>query len=285
MTHAMTYFEHVPMPYAMPIDDLSTGQVDSSLVDSIGTTYNYHGFAQTRLRRFQFSHRGKYVGAVDSRSPDGSDIRVDESGNIRVTSPSIVADLDSQADELKAMRGIWGKLWRRRIKDGQLTWRWSRLLGVQHIEGVDNAERVTELESRFETNDTAWRSEDALTASVSATNGVQAVMSVPNSGILSIPDAILRVECTSGTITQIEVAGDGIHFIWTGTLTVGQVLEIDSGISTVTKGIYDAYAGFNLHFNHTYDDWIVLERGNNTLWVTVSGGAADIEVEYNLLWP
>lgn len=292
MTHTLTHFEHAPLPVGVPIDDLSTGQIASSLLDSIGSAYNYWGDRQIHPRRQQFVHRGKYFGesaATSIRVTHDGDIRVDEAGNIRVTATNRSADLAGQVDELKALRGAWGQLWRRRIHDSQMTFKRCRLLQVRHLENVNNAERVAEVESQFETMEIAWRSEEALTVSGSATAGAMLSLTVSNAGALAIGDAILRVTATSGTITRVEVGGVGVHFVWTGTIPSGQVLEIDSGLASVTKGPEglpaDAYSGFALQADHTEHDWLLLPRGDNLIKVLVSGGNATITAEYYLLWP
>lgn len=285
MTHTLTYFEHVPLPDAMPVDDLSTGMTEASLVDSIGGIYNYFGATQRLPRRHQFTHKGKYVGEMSVRVTSDGDVRVTSDGSVRVTAPSRAADLFGQVDDLKTMIGQWGQLWRERIADGELTWKWCRLLQVKHVEKVENAEAVSDVESIYETGDVGWRSEDAITSSVSAVNGTPTSLSVPNAGGLPVGDAVLRVERTSGTITEVHVAGSGINFTWTGSIGASETLVIDANEQTVLIGTTDEYDGFVLNAGHTSDQWLPLARGANTLDVIVTGGNATVSVEHYNQWP
>lgn len=301
MTHSVSYFEVTEplprtayLPRAVPQDNLTTGQVASGLVESVGAVYNYYGTRQLHPRRTQFYHRGKYVGDIATRvTSPARDTRVDSAGNVRVTARNRVDELRAQVDALKALRGAWGKLWRRRISDDEMSYKRCRLLLVEHTAIVDHAERVAEVSSLWETDEIAWRSAEPEIVSGSATPGVWLNLSAENRGELSIRDAIVRV---SGNISAVEVAGDGYHWRWNGTLLADHVLTVESGPAIVTTVAppdpfdaalaADAYSGFQLASNHALDDWIVLNRGANMLQAKVTGsGPASVSVEYTPLWP
>lgn len=301
MTHSVSYFEVVEpqprmayLPRAVPQDNLTTGQVASGLVESIGAVYNYFGARQLHPRRTQFSHRGKYVGEAATRvTAPARDTRVDSAGNVRVTARNRVDDLRAQVDALKALRGAWGKLWRRRISDDQMSYKRCRLLLVEHTATVNDAERVAEVSSLWETDEIAWRSAEAEIVSGSATPGVWLNLPAENRGELAIRDAIVRVV---GPISAVEVAGAGYHWRWDGTLSAGHTLTVESGPAIVTTvapsdpfddaRAADAYSGFTLATNHAIDDWVVLNRGANLLQARVTGsGTATVSVEYTPLWP
>lgn len=285
MTHALVRFEGVPLPDAMPTDDLSTGMAESSLRDSIGSVYNYFGSSQRLPRRHQFTHKGKYVGEINVRVTSDGDTRVTSDGDTRVTAASKLADLTGKTDALKAMIGKWASLWRERLTDGQLTWKACRLLQVRHVETVEQANVVSEVESVFETSDVGWRSEEAVTTSGSVTDGATVALNVPNAGALQVNDAILRIERTSGTITQVSIAGAGVDITWTGSLGAGETLMIDSGDEVAPVGSEDAYSGLSFGSGHTSDEWLPLIPGNNLYLVTVTGGNADVSVEHYNQWP
>lgn len=285
MTHVITYFEHIPMPDAMQEDDLSTGQVEPSLRDSIGGVFDYFGNDQCLPRKQQFPHRGKYVGEVHTRITSDGDTRVTDSGDSRITAAARAADLRGKVDDLKGMVGTTGALWRERVADSVLSWKRCRLLKVGHVETVETANVVSEVESIFETSDAGWRSEEATVTEASATAGIVAMLVVPNSGAVLVHDAIITVECTSGTITHVAIGGSGIALTWTGSLAVGQVLVIDSGEKTVLKEGANAYSGFTYGVGHTTEDPLPLLRGDNIISVTLTGGNGDVTVEHYNQWP
>lgn len=287
MTHTLTYFEHIPLPDAMPEDDLSTGMVESALKNSIGGVYDYFGDAQRLPRRQQFVHKGKYEGEIVVRVTSDGDTRVASGGDTRVATASKIADLHGKVDDLKSMIGTRGQLWRRRLADDQLTWKLCRLLQVNHVEVVENAGAVSEVQSVYETQDAAWKSSAAITTSVSAVNGVPIGMNVQYSGAIPVKDAILRVQRTSGTITQVTVTGVGvgINLTWTGSIGASQTLEIDDGEQTIVINDTDEYDGLVLGANHTVETWLPLSVGANILLVTVVGGNATVSVEHYNQWP
>lgn len=285
MPYLYTYFDDTPMPNAMQEDDLSTGQVESSLVDSIGGKFDFFGSTQRLPRSHQFSHKGKYVGEVLERVTSSGDTRVTDDGTVRVTAPSKVADLHGKTDDLKAKIGVLGQLWRQRIADGVLTWKRCRLLQVEHTEDVENANVVSEVQTTFETKDVGWRSAAAVTTSVSATAGITNALNVPNAGSMPARNATLRVARTSGTITAVQVTGTGIDFTWTGSIGASQTLVINTEDETVLIGTTDQYNGFVLNAGHTSDVWLPLPTGTVTLLVTLTGGNGNVSVEHYNQWP
>ena len=285
MPYTLTEFDNVPLPIAMPEDDLSTGAVDSSLLDSIGGVYNYFGSGQRLPRRHQFAHSGKYEGDVSYRITDTAYFRVTDSGLVRVTATAAIADLHGKVNDIKGKIGVIGMLWRRRLADDEMTWKQCRLLKVNHVEVIENANMVSEVESIFETSDVGWHSENAVVTSASATAGVGEPLNVPNGGTIQVQDAILSVERTSGTITAVTITGTGIDITWTGSIGAGETLVIDSGLQTVMVEGDDEYDGFVLGASHTVEGWLPLALGANVLTVTVTGGNADVSVEHFDQWP
>jgi hypothetical protein len=285
MTHVLTYFDEVPLPEAMTEDDLSTGIVDSGLVDSIGSAYNYFGATQRYPRRQQISHKGLYEGEVGYRVVDNGDERVVSGGDYRVTAPSKLADLHGKVTDLKSKIGVWGQLWRKRLADDVLTWKRARLLHVEQVGTIDEADAVSEVGSLFETLDVGWRSAAAITTSVSATAIVPHALIVPNAGSIPISDAILRVARTSGTITQVSITGTGIDIAWSGSIGASQTLVIDAGQQTALIDSTDQYSGLTFNAGHAGLEWLPLTVGTNILLVTVTGGNATVSIEHYNQWP
>lgn len=285
MPYRLLRFKSVPLPYAMPKDDLSTAKVESSLRDSIGGVYNYFGSNRRFPRRQQFRHKGLYVGEVAYRVTSDGHYRITSDGEYRTTAANKLKDLEGKTNDLKAEIGNWGELWRERLSDGQLTYKWCRLLDVKHVEEVDNANVVSDVESEYETDDVAWRSEEVVTSSVNAVAGTAASLLVPNAGSIEIADAILQVTCTSGTITQIDVTGSGVDLTWVGSLASGQTLSVDSGDQTVPQGSGEEYDGLTFNAGHTSEEWLPLARGINLFQITVTGGNATVTMGHNDKWP
>lgn len=285
MPYLIIRFDAVPLPRAMPVDDLSTGSVDSTLQGSIGGVYDYAGSARRYPKRHEFTHKGIYeggAGALAARrvTPQG-DVRVTPQGDTRVIGASPSALLQGQTDELKAKIGVRGQLWRQRINDGALQWKRCRLLQVEHIEEVKHAGVISEVESRFDTLQVGWKAEVAtLTNDVTPSS-----LGVINSGLLPVYDAVLRVTRTSGTITQVKVIGPGTDITWNGTLGAGQILTIDAGAQTVMIGAADAFGGVTFGIGQTSPYWLPLATGLNAFTITATGGVASLQMEHFVTYP
>ena len=285
MPYTLTRFLEIPLPDAMPTDDLSTGKVPNGIVPSIGSVFNYFGSTQQFSQHHEINHSGKYVGGVVYRVTVDGNERVTVDGSYRVTAESRAADLNGKVDDLKAQIGKWGVLWRKRLPDGQMTWKSCRLLQVRNVETVADADVVSKVDSLFETMEVAWRSEDTVSHAVSVSAGVTNGLVIDNGGSLLVRDAVLTVACTSGTITSVTVTGVGIDLTWAGSIANGQTLTLDAGEQTVLIGTTDQYAGLTLNAGHTSDLWLPLTPGTNVLMVGVVGGNATVTMEHDDQWP
>lgn len=283
MPYRLIEFDGVRLPEAMPIEDLGTGQVESTLRDSVGGVFDYYGDRRRTVRRHQFRHQGKYEGQVDTRVTSNGNRRVTDSGNVRVTAPNALRDLQIKTAALKSRIGNRGKLWRRSIDQGTRTWKLCKLLEVAHEEEIDTALRVAPVTATFQTDQAGWRSEDAVSTSDSFVDGTFGTLIVPNGGGLTVHDAVLTMQVTSGTVTRIAVSwlGGGINFSWFGTANNGTSLIIDAGRQTVRRGNgADAWSGFNLNAPHSARGWLPLPPGDSPISVIVDGGNADVTIEH-----
>jgi hypothetical protein len=293
MPHQLIAIDETPLPFAMPEDDLSTGDVESGLVDSIGSAYNYWGASAHYPRKQNFTHRGLYEGDIDYRITSAGDFRVTSTGDYRVTSAgdyrvtsaSKMADLRRKVDALKVKIGQWSKVWRKSYPDGTLTYKYCRLLHVEHLEDVEKAGVVAELQSNFETLDVGWRSASADVVTVTIAAGGSETLLVYNRGRYPVIDGILRITCTSGTITTVTIFGPQIDITWTGVLASGQALIIDSGSQIAPIGATDAYTGLTFGVGHTSAEWLPLAVGLAPLTVGIVGGAATVTLEHVDRWP
>ncbi len=266
----------------MPEDDLSTGTVDSALADSVGGVFDLYGTTRRLPRRQQFTQRGLYVrGAGDRvRVTSQGDRRVTDTGDVRVLGTNLLTDLQVQTDALKGKIGARGILWRRRLHDGARSWKEARLLHVEHVETIEEANVVSDVESLFETHMAGWRAATATETTLEFADGVGAGLIHANAGTLPALDAVITVAVTSGTVTQVHIEGTTVELTWTGTLEVGETLTIDAGEEDVTLDGDDAYSGFTLGAGHVVDSWLPLDIGTNLLTVTVTGGDADVTLSH-----
>lgn len=276
MPYGLVQFGNVLLPEAMPEDDLSTGVVDSALQDSIGGAFDYFG-ARQRLPRSQvYRQRGLYVGELTYLVDHVGNNMVDHAGNYMIAGTALQM-LQGQIDAIKAMQGKQAQLWRQRLQDGILHWKTARLLQVEHTQEINDAGVVADVLCQFETLMAGWRSATLTTVTGTAIAGAPATLNAYNTGDFTILDAILRVQRTSGTITQVAILGSGIDITWTGSYT--GTLIIDTGNQTVMTGS-DQYSGFVLNAGHTQDTWLPLAEGHNFLTVTVTGGNANLSIQY-----
>lgn len=280
MTHRIYLFGSVALPPSMPEDDLSTGQVDSTLVDSVGSTYDAWGTARRLARRQTINLRGAFELSNNGAFPGGASIYlvtstgdniVDHLGNKIIVDSAPLA-MRRNVTLLKAQTGTRQRLYRRREDDGVISWKLARLLKVGYMRVIDDAGAVANLEMAFETHQAGWRNNTATTVAASLPAG----LSIANGGDITVYDAVLTVTAT-GTITSIAITGTPtglgvIDLSWTGSLTAGQALVIDAGAGTVRIGSNNQYAGFSRGAGHTAAGWLPIPAGANVILVT--GNAA-----------
>jgi hypothetical protein len=287
MPYQYTDFIGVPLPDAMPEDDLSTGQVSTTLAASIGNVYDAYGSARRWPGAHQFQHKGKYIGQesgdiVERVTPEGLE-RYTPEGIMRVVKTIPLLELQLKTDALKALIGLRGQLWRRRFFDAQRSWKTCRLLEVKHVETVEQAGVVSEVQSTYETMMNGWHAQTATSVAVNTTAGVATTLQTNNGGMLPVYDGVLTIARTGTAITQVRVTGTGIDITWTGTIAAAQSLVIDAGAQTITNGGADAYSGFVL--GASVSDWLPLTLGNNILTITTTGGPATVTLSYYQQWP
>jgi hypothetical protein len=271
--HRIYQFGAVALPPALPEDDLSTGAVDSTIVDSVGGVFDAWGAVTRRPRRQVLNLRGMYELTGDGVFVHGNPLYlvdhggnniVDHAGN-RIIADSAPAALQRAVDLLKAQIGTRQKLYRRAENDGAVTWRDARLLRVGHVRTVDDAGAVARLEMAFETHQAEWRA-NALTTLAAA---LPAGLLVVNSGSMTVHDATLAILATDA-ITWITISGPGSDLTWTGALGAGSTLIIDAGAQTVRIGGSDYYSGLVRGAGHTAATWLTLAPGMYILSVTAN---------------
>jgi len=280
MAYQLIEFDGVPLPLGNPEQDHTGTPVETALLDSIGGAFDYSGAARKRGRRQTISLSGVYDGETTYWVDEAGNRLVDEDGNYLIIGlgPNM---LRNQVAALTEKRGVRGALVRKRFDDDVREQKTARLLAIGWRQTGQAGHLIAEVECTFETLDDAWRLETAATATASPTAGVLTALNPDNGGEATILDAVLTVECTSGTITQLDIdANVGIDLVWTGSLATGETLTMDCGAQTVQVDGVDSYSGFALGSGHTVAGWLLLEPGLTPLTVLCAGGAADVTITY-----
>lgn len=265
-TYRIYQFGVAPLPDRMTEDDLSTGQADSTLLDSVGSVFDYYGSTRRLPRRIVTPFVGKYVGEKAYIVDESGNYLVDESGN-RIIAGDAGQMLRAQVDAIRAMIGAQDTLYRRREDDSATQWKRARLLSAEFVRTLEESHAyVATVRLTFETTMTGWRSASQRSANLSGDT-----ITADNLGNFTVRDAILNINAT-GTVTTVTVSyPSGVSWTWTGSMTSGQTLVVDAGALTVRKSGADAYSGFALGSSHTAQGWLDLPVGTTYVRVTADG--------------
>jgi len=231
MPYRLTTFDNIPLPDARPIDDLSAAPAESTLAVSINDAFDYWGTDRRLPRIQQIEMVGMYVGQTPYLVDELGNFIVDELGNNIVVGGDYITSLRNQTDDLKRKIGRRGYLVRQREDDSTLQQKRARLLTVEQKAQVDDVKRVASIKAVFETLEPAWRDQSLTTASVSYAAGANALTCTVD-GTEDITDAIIRLTATTNTST-VRVVYAGVDWTYSGTITAGNVLVIDTGKLTV----------------------------------------------------
>ncbi len=289
MPYRLETFDGVPLPEHLPIDDLGTGKVGSSLVNALGGAFDYLGRTRRLPRRHPITFRGKYVGKqVLLADHDGNlIITADPDGDFISLGLDVVADLRNQVDNIKAKIGVVGRLYRRREDDGVLQWKLARLLDEPHEKTVEDVSRVAELDIVFEAQGGTWRAESLRTTSLSANSGTN-TLALTVDGTEDVHDAVLRVTATSA-ISSFEVIYNGAHLQYNRSLSSGQTLIVDAGTMSVQEWdgnltYLDRYDDLALPATHVVNGWLRLIPGTNNVQINLGSGSGTVALEHYDQW-
>lgn len=279
-----TTFDGVWLPDAMPEDDLNAGPAQGTIVDSLAGAFDYLGSSRYRPKRQPIVYRGTYVGAQALIVDENGNFVVDESGNFIIGTTDAAADLRDKLDTLKAKIGRRGTLIRQAELDGSNQFKLARLLNVQHVRTLANADRVAMADLTFEADGRPWRAwtqtETTATLAASATT----VVEITPGGTEEIGDAVLAITANGGSVSALDVTlGGNTHFSF-GTIADGSALVIDCGAMTVKLDDVDAYGNFALEAGHTAQGWLTLAPSSNEISFALTGGPADLSITYYEQW-
>lgn len=270
MPYRIYEFDGVALPDVLPEDDLASGAVASSIVESAGGAFDWAGSARRLPRRIVVPFAGAFAGGPENVGlvTEAGDRIIASAGNPIVAGSAALLMRDAR-DLLTAKVGVRGSLWRRRESDSAAQWRTVRLLSVGGTRVVTNVDAIVNLTANFETTMVGWRAASQSTASL-LSNALVGV-----GGNLPVRHAVLTVTA-SATISSVRVysAERGVDWTWTGTLAAGTSLVVNDEAQTVLNAGVNAYSGLVLGFGHTARGWLDLEPGNQSVSVTVEGTAS-----------
>lgn len=237
------------------------------------------GTGDTRMAILQLPGGGIYDPDGDGLAPRAL-ARVSMSGVVHASCP---ADLRERCNELRALRGVRGALYRRHL-DGRREWITARCMEVAAI-WTTTSRRHAEVELSWVLEGTHWEG-DAHDITTTLNTSPKTV-TLANGGNLAIADAIITVTAQGSAITQVSIAISGVSEVqWAGTLAVGKSLLIHCGAQSVHNDGTDAYSGLTLTSNHKISDWLRLEPGDNSVVLTRTGGdgTSSVRFQYSDGW-
>lgn len=282
MPYELITFNGISLPNVRPIDDLATAPTESTLADSLNDAFDYWGTDRRLPRKQIIEMTGIYVGSPAYWVDENDNFIVDENGNNLIFGADYATDIRNQTDDIKKQIGRSGALVRRRADDLTNQNKTARLLNVDHKASLDDVKRVATIKLTFETKDPAWRDSNLTTASASYAAGSNPLTATVG-GTEDITDAIIRVAAATNT-TSVNITCTGVDFTYSGTITAGNTLVIDTGKLTVKNNGVADYANFTLNAGHTKQAWLYLPNGSTLLTIAITSGTGTISVEFYNQW-
>jgi hypothetical protein len=285
MPYRLHSFDGVTLPEYLPEDDLGVGQVPSTIIDSLGGTFDYFGATRRQPKRHNISYRGKFVGQDNTLWVDDvGDFVVDELGDMVVLGSDYAADLRDRVDSLKAKIGVSGQLIRIREEDDEEQFKTARLLVCNHIRRVENIDRIAVVDVVLEAAGIPWKAINSTTTGPTAISSGANAFAVTVSGVEEVRDAVITVAATTNITNLIVSLGANQSWTFSGTIASGTSLVVDIGKQTVKNNGSDAYSSFTLDGAHTIDSWLRLSPGTNNMTVTITGGPGTIQAVHYDQW-
>lgn len=257
MSYKYTHFAGLDLPTGMTDEDVGTPTVDTSLIESIGGSFDYYGSLQRYPRKHVIPYKGMYSGSLSY--------------------------VDSKIAALYTLLGGYGQLTRNRIYNNTNHTKYARLVSIKQPRGIELAGvPAAELELVFESAEKAWRgATQTNTGSLSAGTTAR---SLDNNGNFVADDVIVTV-IPSGTLTALRIyTAGGADWSYTANVTAGQILVIDCGRKLVRVDGVNKYQYFALASGHSVRDWLPLEPGTTTVNVVLTGAGASVTFSWYDKW-
>ena len=322
MPYRITEFAGIQLPMYNTVDDLSTGEVDSTLVQTFNGAVDYFGSTRRTPKTQKMIFKGTYVAqrGVIGMLGNGGEFHplVDNKERKYLNSDSFFADLKVQTDLLKGKLGYLDRLIRQPEdavgKTGTARaqqWKLSRLLSVKHERTLKDVDRVAHIEATFETIMYAWKSEYVTYFPVGGSPGIttnfQATPEITVGGTQSVNDFIIRLKPRSA-MSKFTVAVNGSTITWDmngkpetttrpaipaarNPIPAGSTVEIDMGRETIKVDGRESIIDKGTDLVYTFFDidpvrpgWLYLKPGLNKIAFTSTGSEINYWIEYYNQW-
>ena len=215
---------------------------------------------------------------------------------------STITAVQTARDQIRARAGLWRKLWAH-YPDGSDRWAWARMSKVK-MERRRDYLFYQPVGWTFEIKDPGWNGTGHGAAwYLDAGQYLDAGLYLDMDNTITLDGSPKSATITNGgnrtvtaTIVPFTAAGNaisGIRFVcgscdWTfsGSVSAGKTLTIDTGTRSVRNDGADAYSLFTLNAGHTVADWLQLAPGANsvTITYTCAGAATALNVTYYDGW-
>lgn len=184
-------------------------------------------------------------------------------------------------DQLRSLVGKKGKLYAR-MQDDTIRWKYARFYVSGTVDNITYNRCNLDLNMSFEIPDVAWKSNDLNTVY----NGLSGLtnVTIANNGNYDINNSIITISNPSQlteNVTSVRVKNPGLtEFTWSGSLSPGNDLVIDTGARSIKINSNSEYNSFVLTNNHITNTWLTLQPGNNSLEIEIN--LTPLTISYDL---
>lgn len=198
------------------------------------------------------------------------------------------ADLVTQLDALRALRGLRDKLYLVSDADAAERWTWARCLGVDTTRGVAQA-RWLDVSLQFELPYPVWYGTARLYNGIATANSVT-TFSIANGGNTAVLNPVLSITAGASAITAltVETKKAGVtqaDLAYSGAIAAGQTLVIDAGAQSIKNNGADAYAALSMTTDHVLNGWLRLDPGTTSLIIGITSSTnAPVSLVWNEAW-
>jgi hypothetical protein len=189
-------------------------------------------------------------------------------------------NVQTNVDGLMGLLGQRLQLWRRRLSDSALQWKYAKLTSCRWQRDKEQSQHA-EVDATFEAEG-AWKA-SALSSAARTGAGV---LSVGASGKAWIWDATLTFVASSTTThtwTVTDVTA-GCNLTWSGSVNSGQSVVIDSGAWAVTKAGADAYSSLTINSGHAAQRLLVISPAGQSFVFSVAAGGGTFTLRWYPQW-
>lgn len=288
-------FDGVTLPTKKTIDDLSSAQSESAIVQALNGNVDILGSGIANQKPQTLEYAGTYIGTSFTINDPSIIITgdgfflVDETGEFIVEDAALT---NSVSDTWRKRRGVRSLLVRQRESDSVKEWTYARLMYYEAKRTVENNLFVLPVRLVFEIIDDRWRAMTPTTVTAALAAGTNVTVT-PTSDVV-IDDCVIEVEAVTYNIDNIDILmGSNTHLIFDSTVSpyaytpvpVGHFVRFDCGqYRFVYETDVSMYVFFSLDPTHSLQNWIELQPGANTitfnLVYSTLGGAATVRIMY-----